>query len=370
MKNHTPRQIVLLLAGTLAVMTACNAPSPASPSSESTVELQQASSTSTQAPAAEKTVPDLTYQESVNAARRAEEYFYEYMDGPQRDHYAILEYLSASTLPYSEYSANEELQAMLSFTAKNSDKTHLERLTDGEVLLVRVHFYVEYQPEANYLGMQYLDGLNAVYILVPVDEAKPCEWISSWHSEQPEGYAPRRIEEADALGLTTYQYRMLVHQCSALAAAGLQDFTSPKDWSEEELYAYLYYRAQDFGIEESAWQSENPSGYANKFLTIDFTPEDDWSMNIRFLPQDWPGFSEEEIRTYNAELESLSVPGYDSADFSWQFSREDEQITAQLTLPDGTISQTYTFAVHEGFDAFTVWNGRTYCINGYSSHIG
>ena len=65
---------------------------------------------------------------------------------------------------------------------------------------------------------------------------------------------------------------------------------------------------RNFGIQEAAWQSENPSGYANMFLTIDFTPEDDWSMSTRFLPQEWPGFSQEQIRTYDAKLEKRAVP--------------------------------------------------------------
>lgn len=364
MKKIVPRHTALLLIGALlSVMAACAAPQP-TPQAASSDDAPTASPVSTSVPATVETSPAFPYREFVDAAQRAEEYFYECMNDSANSHYAVFEFISASALPYEKCMENEEIKALLSFGAEESGKAYLQRLADGEAILVRVHFYVEYQPEANYLGMQYSDGLNAVYILVPVDASSPCEQLSGWHSEQPEGYAPRRIEEADRLGLTTYQHRMLVHQCSAMAAAGLRDFTSPNDWSEEELYAYLYCRAQDFGIQEAAWQSENPSGYANMFLTIDFTPEDDWSMSTRFLPQEWPGFSQEQIRTYGAKLEKRAVPGYDSENPLWQFSRKDDQITAQLMLPDNTISQTYTFALHEGFDSSTVWNGRTYCIAG------
>ena len=62
---------------------------------------------------------------------------------------------------------------MLSFGAEESGKAYLQRLADGEAILVRVHFYVEYQPEANYLGMQYSDGRTRFIFWFPLMHQAP-----------------------------------------------------------------------------------------------------------------------------------------------------------------------------------------------------
>ncbi len=48
------------------------------------------------------------------------------------------------------------------------------------------------------------------------------------------------------LDLTNNQYRMLLHQCDALAQAGAQNFFNPGDWPQDELETYLYYRNRYF----------------------------------------------------------------------------------------------------------------------------
>ena len=40
---------------------------------------------------------------------------------------------------------------------------------------------------------------------------------------------------ARELDLTNNQYRMLLHQCDALAQAGARDFGNPGDWPQDEL---------------------------------------------------------------------------------------------------------------------------------------
>ena len=64
---------------------------------------------------------------------------------------------------------------------------------------------------------------------------------------------------------------MLVHQCRALAAAGITDFAAPAGWTEEQTAYYLAARSRDYGPNLLGFTAEQ----ANRLLTIDFTAEDD-----------------------------------------------------------------------------------------------
>lgn len=169
-----------------------------------------------------------------------------------------------------------------------------------------------------------------------------------------------------AEGLTLYQSRMLSHQCQAMAAAGLREFTSPADWTEEELYRYLYFRGQDFGFAEDTWQNNRLAiDNGNRLLTIDFTAEDDWYGNQRFLSAEWPGFPSEKIDDYLAGLDSGAVPGYVGENTGWQFRWEGDTLVARMSNESGYAVQEYRFQVYEGF---ALWNGRAYCVGGQPLH--
>ena len=169
-----------------------------------------------------------------------------------------------------------------------------------------------------------------------------------------------------AEGLTLYQSRMLLHQCQAMAAAGVREFTSPADWTEEELYRYLYFRGQDFGFTEETWQNNRLAiDNGNRLLTIDFTAEDDWYGNQRFLSAEWPGFYPEKIDIYLAGLDSGAVPGYDGENTVWQFQWEGDTLAASMSNESGYAVQEYRFQVYEGF---APWNGRAYCVEGQTLH--
>ena len=96
--------------------------------------------------------------------------------------------------------------------------------------MVKVSFYVVYSPEADYGGPQYPDGTNSIYVFTPVDDARPCEAISGWYSTDSTAAIPELSDEARELNLNEWQHTMLVHQCRALAAAGITDFAAPADW--------------------------------------------------------------------------------------------------------------------------------------------
>ena len=253
---------------------------PAETPAPATEETADSAATETQA-----SLPDpegaavFSYAEYEEAAQRAEQYWYDDMKtGPAAYRYAVAESVATSVVPYETCILNERLLMLVSY-GEEGDRA-LDRIYAGTDLLVEVHFYVEYEPEMIYLGQQYGDGLNAVYILVPVDTAQPCEVISGWYSDQNGKRMFRQDQGVVAEGLTIDQSRMLEHQCRALAQAGLREFTSPADWTEEELYRYLYFRGQDFGLGEDTWKEKTlANSYGNLILTIDFTTEDDWTLN-------------------------------------------------------------------------------------------
>lgn len=376
MKKRLARGAAFALAAVLlAALGGCTASAPTEP-----IQGESAVSTpaETPAPATEETaasaaaetqtsLPDpegaavFSYAQCEEAVQRAEQYWYDdIINGPAAYRYAVAESVATSVVPYETCILNERLLILVSYGEEG--ERALDRIYAGTDLLVEVHFYVEYEPEINYQGPQYGDGLMAVYILVPVDTAQPCEVISGWNSDQNGERMFRQDQGVVAEGLTIYQSRMLLHQCRALAQAGLREFTSPADWSEEELYRYLYFRGQDFGEGEETWQKNMFAiSTGNRILTIDFTAEDDWYGNQRFLSAEWPGFTVESIEKYSAGLDSCAVPGYAGEDTVWQFDWDGDILVARMNSESGQVLQEYHFRIYEGF---APWNGRAYCVGG------
>ena len=370
----------LALAGAagmlLAALAGCSTlPQPAgenasSSTAESTTSTQE-TATAEEVTSPEEALPEadgaavFTYEQCQAAALRAQEYWCaDMITGQAAYRYAVAENVAASVVSYETCVYNERLLTLTSFGEEG--KRPLDRIYAGTDILVEVHFYVEYEPEINYQGPQYGDGLNAVYVLVPVDTTRPCEAISGWYSDQNGEGMFRPEQTVVAEGLTLYQSRMLLHQCQAMAAAGLREFTSPADWTEEELYRYLYFRGQDFGFAEDTWQNHRLAiDNGNRLLTIDFTAEDDWYGNQRFLSAEWPGFPSEKIDDYLAGLDSGAVPGYIGENTGWQFRWEGDTLVARMSNENGYAVQEYRFQVYEGF---APWNGRAYCVGGQPLH--
>ncbi len=378
MRKPFLRQTALVLAGILLIALAGCHEAPASTEQPQTgegasalsepsasVAGEPAETAGAQAPEASLPDPEgaavFTYEQCEEAALRAQQYWYADMTtGAAAYRNALVDSVAASVVPYERCISNERLVTLVSFGEEG--KRPADRIYAGTDLLVEVHFYVEYQPEIYYLGPQYGDGLDTVYILVPVDTAQPCEVISGWYYNQYGDNIPRPGQTLMADGLTIYQSRMVLHQCQAMAAAGLREFSSPADWTEEELYRYLYYRGQDFGLDTEIWQDARRAiSDANRILTIDFTAENDWSGNQRFLSAEWPGFSAENLGNYTAGLDDSAVSGYEGRNTDWQFEWDGDILVARMKDENGSVLQQYSFRTCEGFAA---WNGRTYCVGG------
>ena len=376
--NSVVHPILLLVASCLLLLAGCGtAPSSAASSEEAAARTAEEAAleatpeeqeTDDAGQTAETSFPDpagaatFSYAQYEEAALRAQQYWYADMTTGEMAHrYALVDSVAASVVPYESCIYNDQLLRIVSYGEEG--ERALDRIYAGTDLLVEVHFYVEYQPERYYQGPQYGDGLTAVYILVPTDTTQPCEVISGWYSSQIGEKMPRPGQTLMAEGLTIYQSRMVLHQCRAMAAAGLREFTSPADWTEEELYRYLYYRGQDFGIEADIWQNAMSAiSYGNRILTIDFTAENDWSGNQRFLSAEWPGFTAENIEAYTANLGSGAVPGYNGLHTGWQISLDGDELVAKLNGDGGYSAQEYRFRLYDGF--FAAWDGRTYCVEG------
>ena len=171
----------------------------------------------------------------------------------------------------------EYISALLE-TRRDDGTTWRDYLNGGRGALVKATFEAELTPEAWYLGKQYGEGCFHVYLIAPFDESQPCEVISGWQSaDDPNQSAHFEIlPMARELDLTNNQYRMLLHQCNALAQAGAQNFFNPDDWPQDELETYLYYRNQYFYGEADALM----------MLNVDFTPANDWNQQLLYLTYD------------------------------------------------------------------------------------
>lgn len=379
-KRHSSWMALLLATAFLASLAGCGTAASSAASTEGNAAQTAEAATSettaadgqgiaSEAQSDESAPPDpegaatFSYAQCEEAALRAQQYWYADMTtGPGAYRYAVVDSVAASVLDYDMCSGDGDLRAMLTYPSEAP--TILDRIYDGEGMLVQVHFYVEYESEYNYLGPQYGDGACYVYIFVPVDAARPCETVSGWYSAQLGERMPRPGQTTMAEGLTVPQSRMLLHQCRALAAAGLREFSSPEDWSEEQTYRYLYHRGQDYGYGEEEWQQKTrAANCANRLLTIDFTTGDDWYSNQRFFGGDWPGFDEQQRQTWQAGMDSGAVPGYRGLHTAWQFGWDGDTLVAKMQSENGVALQEYRFLVYDGFAG---WDGRTYCIGGRS----
>lgn len=343
---------VLLCAGVLA---GCAAPASESGSAAATPEptAEPAASTALDPNRRSPVDPEYLTQLSL-AATRAANYWQAELDD------SAFRYLTANVGMSGVVDPNDDTDAAeyLNFLDTNANTTYREQVDNGEAYLVKVSFYVVYAPEANYLGPQYSDGTNSIYVLVPADDAKPCEVLSGWRGDATSSAIPETSDEAAALKLNEWQHTMLVHQCRALAAAGITDFTAPADWTDEQTAYYLAARGQDYGMTDTSWLGGDEqfpnmllTQFANMLLTIDFTTEDDWSSNARFFALGWPGFGDT----------APALP--DTPAYTWAYARDGETLTATGSV-DGTPAVQYTFAIYPGTDL--KWDARTVCTGGRS----
>ena len=156
---------------------------------------------------------------------------------------------------------------------------------------------------------------------------------------------------ARELDLTNNQYRMLLHQCDALARAGAQNFFNPGDWPQDELETYLYYRNQYF----------YGGADALLVLNVDFSDTADWNRLPGYLTYD-----ELNALDFSAP-KTAAIPDYtppeslESDDPGvWTFTREGLYITAEWPGVE-----RYTFYVHNG-NASLKFDARTICVQGQS----
>ena len=246
----------------------------------------------------------------------------------------------------------EYISALLE-TRRDDGTTWRDYLNGGRGALVKATFEAELTPEGWYLGKQYGEGRFHVYLIAPFDESQPCEVISGWQSaDDPNQSAHFEIlPMARELDLTNNQYRMLLHQCDALAQAGARDFGNPGDWPQDELETYLYYRNRYF----------YGGADALLMLNVDFTPANDWNQQLLYLTYD-----EVNALDFSAP-KTAALPGYtppeslESDDPGvWNFTREGLYITAEWPGVE-----RYTFYVHNG-NASLKFDARTICVQGQS----
>ena len=332
---------VLLCAGALAGCAAPTSESAAEPTPEPESSV---TSTTLDANRREPFDPEYLTQLSV-AAERAANYWQMVLDEESYRYITAQAGMAGVVDPADD----EELAALLDNTDTNSGTDYRAKIDSGEAFAVKVSFNVVYAPETDYLGSQYPDGTNSVYIFTPVDDAAECVPLSGWNSTQAGSAIPEISEEARALQLNEWQHTMLVHQCRALAAAGITDFATPADWTDEQTACYLAARGQDYGLTDATGYPGKDSQTANMLLTIDFTEEDDWSSNVRFFAADWPGLG----------TTAPALP--DTPTYTWEYANDNGTITATGSV-DGTPTVQYTFTIYKGTDL--KWDARTVCTGG------
>lgn len=236
------------------------------------------------------------------------------------------------------------------FTNVDTHDTVQARLAAGCGQLVRVEDTRLYLPEAWYSGPQYSDGDTwGLYYCEPWGTRK----ISDYHTDGSGPAQPDPGPEAEALGLTARQYTMLTHQVAALYAAGLTDFTSSADWTEEELYRYLAARLPDFGtgageldgMVDAAYQDE-----ARRILGIDF-------QGGAFYSTTQEGNTEPLPASLAKPADPPALPQLPALD--WAYTRTGDTVTAAGSDANGAVVQQYTFGVAAATDLG--WDDRTWC---------
>ena len=293
--------------------------------------------------------PPVSMEAGATAVRRGADFLWsEYLTDGNGYYY----HSGACGLVEPEDYDTEYISALLE-TRRDDGTTWRDYLNDGQGALVKATFEAELTPEGWYLGKQYGEGRFHVYLIAPFDESQPCEVISGWQSaDDPNQSAHFEIlPMARELDLTNNQYRMLLHQCDALARAGAQNFFNPGDWPQDELETYLYYRNQYF----------YGGADALMMLNVDFTPANDWNQQLLYLTYD-----EVNALDFSAP-KTAALPGYtppeslESDDPGvWTFTREGLYITAEWPGVE-----RYTFYVHNG-NASLKFDARTICVQGQS----
>lgn len=294
--------------------------------------------------------PPVSMEAGAAAVRRGADFLWsEYLTDGNGYYY----HSGACGLVEPEDYDTEYISALLEETRRDDGTTWRDYLNDGQGALVKATFEAELTPEGWYLGKQYGEGRFHVYLIAPFDESQPCEVISGWQSaDDPNQSAHFEIlPMARELDLTNNQYRMLLHQCDALARAGAQNFFNPGDWPQDELETYLYYRNQYFYGEADALL----------MLNLDFSDTTDWNRLPGYLTYD-----ELNALDFSAP-KTAALPGYtppeslESDDPGvWTFTREGLYITAEWPGVE-----RYTFYVHNG-NASLKFDARTICVQGQS----
>lgn len=293
--------------------------------------------------------PPVSMEAGAAAVRRGADFLWsEYLTDGNGYYY----HSGACGLVEPEDYDTEYISALLE-TRRDDGTTWRDYLNDGRGALVKATFEAELTPEGWYLGKQYGEGRFHVYLIAPFDESQPCEVISGWQSaDDPNQSAHFEIlPMARELDLTNNQYRMLLHQCDALARAGAQNFFNPGDWPQDELETYLYYRNRYFYGEADALL----------MLNLDFSDTTDWNR----LP-DYLTYDELNALDFTAP-KTAAIPDYTPQETLqsddpgvWNFTREGLYITAEWPGVE-----RYTFYVHNG-NASLKFDARTICVQGQS----
>ena len=350
--KHRGRALLAVLALTACCaggLVACK-PADAAPQDEQEPAAAAAPAPSETAnPIVTPEPPPVSMEAGAAAVRRGADFLWsEYLTDGNGYYY----HSGACGLVEPEDYDTEYISALLE-TRRDDGTTWRDYLNDGRGALVKATFEAELTPEAWYLGKQYGEGRFHVYLIAPFDESQPCEVISGWQSaDDPNQSAHFEIlPMARELDLTNNQYRMLLHQCNALAQAGAQNFFNPGDWPQDELETYLYYRNQYFYGEADALL----------MLNLDFSDTTDWNRLPGYLTYD-----ELNALDFTAP-KTAAIPDYtppeslESDDPGvWTFTREGLYITAEWPGVE-----RYTFYVHNG-NASLKFDARTICVQGQS----
>ena len=344
--KHRGRLLLAVLALTVCCaggLVACRTAD--IPQDEPAAEAPAPTAAPTATPAASTTRPMPT-REEMDAFNRESSYFWdEYL--PSQRGYIFNNGMSNEVDIKDD--GQDGLREVLAQKRKDGT-TWQEYLEGGNGILVKQFFDAELQPEYACLGPQYGEGRFFAYVAAPLDESEPCEVISGWQQNDA-SKAPQFtiLDDARELKLTNKQYRMLLHQCDALALAGIRNFAGPADWTQDELESYLYYRNRYFYNEADALM----------ILNLDFSDTNNWNALPPYLTYD-----EMTALDWSAPRTS-AMPGYstpvsmasDGAG-GWRFTRDGDTITAEWPG-----AQRYTFAVHNDEKD---WFSRTVCTGGES----
>lgn len=328
----------------LALLAACAAPAPA----------PTPTPTPAPTPIVTPTPAPVEKMDPAEAEQKALAYWQETQaihDGPYGP-YARYELKGARTLDPAEY-ADTGVVGDWTFTDVSETMTTAEYMANTHAQLVRVDFYIEYNPEYLYLGPQYNDGdAHWIYFVTP-DKVSGDAWCID---EGDQAADPQPCADAAALGLTQRQFMWMEHQIEALTAAGFTDFTGIPAWTDAQLYRYLTARGMYF--QNSLTDGEFVQT-AETILQADFTDRQDVWNNPQILQQDWPGFTGEEGARYAAE--------YTPPEYVWRYesAADGSVIAIGSATADGPAVQQYTFApltieMRQGQN----YLNRTYCTGG------